>query len=448
MRRADDERHLQQQQPQPIPQIQNRYQRRNFNKPPCTDTKMFANHLAWNRSSKSAECLDHDESADDEIANEMDSFRQNITKINTSMNSGRGMTSKVFVRPPESIYSAAIARAVSPGFEDRDSRFSYVARQPPQAPASASRSKSYCFQQTDHTGASPVVSNATIITASNNQGRTKSIREKFELINDKASRLAMKDSAYNTNSSADDTDLKEPPNGACETSQVSSLINRLKLQHEEELKQRKSSHRLVNSADSANTTSISSSSSSSSCNGNQHQHHHKIIGGVKVFPSLPHERDRQAAEFRRQRLDEIEKSLSKMEKNSYELRQRTRDVTETNSMSIDLNNTTASDNNSQCNVKFTDEIIDLTRRRSRPSSQSPPSTEIPIEIATHRSPTSSFDAQFTHELNQKLKNSLNMIQSKGQYVSNHPTRDTVPEKSPKTNNNFVYYYDNDHFGGY
>jgi hypothetical protein len=162
-----------------------------------------------------------------------------------------------------------------------------------------------------------------------------------------------------------------------------------------------------------------------------------------VFPTLPHEH-RHAAESRRQRLDDIERNLSRIEKNSWEMRQR------------------SSDSNGE-------EVIDLTRQQQQQQQQRQQNdeqstqnsqriqfkstTEIPIEISSRQ-----------REPNIRLKNSVDYVQSKASHVanstnnnnssygrnSNNNNNNNAADKLSNSNNklNYIYYFDNDHFGGY
>lgn len=153
-----------------------------------------------------------------------------------------------------------------------------------------------------------------------------------------------------------------------------------------------------------------------------------------MFPTLPHEH-RHAAESRRARLDEIERNLAQIEKNSWEMRQRS---------------------SNSCN-ETNEEIIDLTRQQQQQQQHTfglSAATEIPIEIMgrQQQQQQQNRDNGGVDNMNQKLKNSVDYIQSKALLMANSLNKDkpNAAEKLSASNNklNYIYYFDNDHFGGY
>ena len=170
----------------------------------------------------------------------------------------------------------------------------------------------------------------------------------------------------------------------------------------------------------------------------------QIVGGVKVFPTLPHEH-RHAAESRRQRLDDIERNLSRIEKNSWEMRQRSSDSNGANEEVIDL--TRQQQQQQQQQRQQNDEQSTQNSQRIQFKS----TTEIPIEISSRQ-----------REPNIRLKNSVDYVQSKASHVANSTNNNNsiygrnsnnnnnATDKLSNSNNklNYIYYFDNDHFGGY
>lgn len=104
-----------------------RYQKRNFKYPIVTDPKLMANHLAWNRSSRSAECLD-------------ESLTIEETLTAAAANSANHLR-------PTAI--SPVARAISPGFALIQQQ---QQSQPQSQPAQPNRSRSYTTTMTQHVG--------------------------------------------------------------------------------------------------------------------------------------------------------------------------------------------------------------------------------------------------------------------------------------------------------
>lgn len=146
----------------------------------------------------------------------------------------------------------------------------------------------------------------------------------------------------------------------------------------------------------------------------------KVVGGVKVFPSLPYDYTR-AAEMRRTRLNEIEQKLKEIERSNLERKQKS----------------------------MTDEIIDLTNKSDSSRKVKMDLNEIlygtgGVGETAHQAATSSSSRAVPIQLNSHEEKN---IQNEG--VQNGIMKKLFSTRVEDKEKNYVYYYDNsDHFGGY
>ncbi|CAF0704118.1 unnamed protein product [Brachionus calyciflorus] len=212
------------------------------------------------------------------------------------------------------------------------------------------------------------------------------------------------DSAYGSchESSKLSEPLPEPKGEVTNLKSQNLVLNRLKQQYEQELEKK-------------SKLSVTS---------------HKIVGGVKVFPTLPQE-FRLNAEMRQKRLAEIESNLNKTH-NEYQFRQKSQ-FNEINSSFKEFKE----DEDDQ-------EIIDLTMNREEinESKLNTSFKEIPIQIMTNK-----IENCETHE----DTNTKSFVQS-FKYDKYVKDSEDVETKLDNFNHiqqaNFIYYYDNEQFAGY
>jgi hypothetical protein len=447
------------------------------------DPRLFSNHLVWNKSKNTAESVDNKYSAPSSItvittSNTDNPVVQPVSPcagfINSSPNNNKtNSRSEIEIK----IQTANIIPNSSPLLPPRPSSSQYDAQ----------------LNKLNQTKAK----------LNNNIKETKSVLLSTSI-----------DSAYNTNTSNEmDTEYEkvtihkektEPATIKCCASNVSqnfekfspffitetkkefdfnsnnnnsnncyqgSIIDRAKLQHEEHQSSKKSTAN-HSSSDFASTTTTS----------------HKVIGGVKVFPSLPHQH-KQAAEMRRQRLNAIEANLVEIENkskiNSADLnlghansQLNLIQTTSSNLASSSTNNheeTTKSSssqiydfNNTSSSYKLLDdvndtEIIDLTKKCKNLEIKTTTSSivkknetietqsqNIQIEILTSDKMTKKdLDMDkylFGDNIHTANNNNNNKLKSTS-IVIESPTH-LNSSKNCNQKANFIYYYDNEHFGGY
>ena len=288
----------------------------------------------------------------------------------------------------------------------------------------------------------------------------------------------LKDSAYNTNSSNEDAEFEKEikirsaftiPNQR-ENHAVSdkheehrqekpfqtngSVINRLKIQHEEVAQQKK--NKVITS-----------------------DFNHKIVGGVKVFPSLPHSSRQAALEARQNRLNAIEASLAELEtrskktelKNSIQKTVTTSTETEFESSSKYQNEYNQSLNFEDVSSETEHEIIDLTRRKEQTNAKCSSSSFFSEQkaISTHEdaslnvisrdidipiqflSTTPLKDQKLPHDKNvhfqQLSTNSSNNVKRAEEFF-NIDNKELKETSNLDQKVNYIYYYDNEQFGGY
>lgn len=140
-----------------------RYQKRNFKYPVITDPRMLANHLAWNRSSRSAECLDESLTIEETAAAAAASVHHQHQHQHHH-------------RPPS--MTPVVARAVSPGFalaqpQQTTTTMSYMPQQTAQ-PCAPCRSRSYtttttAAQQPLSSSSGAIVGDSAYNTQSSNE---------------------------------------------------------------------------------------------------------------------------------------------------------------------------------------------------------------------------------------------------------------------------------------
>jgi len=262
-----------------------------------------------------------------------------------------------------------------------------------------------------------------------------------------------KDSAYNTTSSNEDPDLEKEIKIRSAFSAANlrktantdhyqsefvehtneSVVNRVKMQHEEFAVQKK--NKVITS-----------------------DFNHKIVGGVKVFPSLPHPSRQVAIEARKQRLNAIEASLAELENRS-----KCQDGIKTSTKS-EFDASTKYQTQNEYNLSLSNfddvsetehEIIDLTRRRETLESK-----KIYSEKSTTRENSSHNvirDIPIEFLNTNALKENNSYQHSSKTTTSNEKNIDFFTTDTRKELNdtssldqkvNYIYYYDNEQFGGY
>ena len=292
---------------------------------------------------------------------------------------------------------------------------------------------------------------------------TKALASKYYIDNNKSSTCGeplasishFKDSAYNTNSSNDDPDLEKEIKIRSAFSAANSrntdhfrsesveksnesVINRVKMQHEEFAEQKK--NKVITS-----------------------NFNHKIVGGVKVFPSLPHPNRHAAIEARKQRLNAIEASLAELENRS-KVNEEVKTTTVTKHES-EFDKSTKYQTQNEYNLSINNfeeesetehEIIDLTRRRetleskkiyseksssitSRDNNSLHIIRDIPIEFLS----TNGLKEKSSH---QHSSNSEKNTRSEFYSIDSGKQLNDTSSLDQKVN--YIYYYDNEQFGGY
>ena len=268
-----------------------------------------------------------------------------------------------------------------------------------------------------------------------------------------------KDSAYNTNSSNDDPDLEKEIKIRSAFSAASSrntsstdrfvssestdqstnkidqsngsVVNRVKMQHEEFAEQKK--NKVITS-----------------------NFNHKIVGGVKVFPSLPHPNRHAAIEARKQRLTAIEASLAELENRSKchegvkTTIQKTESEFDQSSKYHTQNEYNLSVNNFEDGTEIEHEIIDLTRRRETLESK-----KVYTEKSTRENNSINISRDIPIEFlsTNSYQHSTKTTTSKNDKNAEFYCIDTRKELNASPSGldqkvNYIYYYDNEQFGGY
>lgn len=366
---------------------------------PVTDPKLVSNHLVWNKAKGTAESVDLKETEFYEV--------KNINPIAKAISPGYPTLSSDYAESVNSYRNLSTSRFKSDYIENKNLA--------PKVPSSLIPELSYDNVR---------------------QHELNSVSAAFGQVTNKFNGK-IRDSGYNTKSSVEEEEIEKPiiyrsaftardkSVDLMDNFKKFSISNQMKMQQEEEEQDRKMCR--INS----NT--------------------HKIVGGVKVFPSLPHE-FRQAAEQRQQRFQEIEKRLE------------------------GFNNNTNNSNGYERNLND-NEIIDLTQCKDLKTERYPPSSsyrEIPIQITQKRNQESpSIGASYLSERNLNIKNSINHMRAKALIPANimHGSNSyRMPEpidrnseanvfqadgkesfcQTDKTQKvNYIYYYDDDdHFFGY
>ena len=249
-----------------------------------------------------------------------------------------------------------------------------------------------------------------------------------------------KESIYNTNSSYDDTEVDIKIRSAFSTrnnstdthhsekrnessQSTSSVINRLRQQHEEVAEQTKQNKL---------TTNFSQ----------------KIIGGVKVFPSLPHPNRQAAIEARQNRLNAIEASLAELESRSHHTETKKSHLDQESAKLQAQNEYDLSINIEDCS-ETEHEIIDLTSKKQhtehlhtqkmQETTTSKIVRNIPIQILSSAN---------QHQTAQTRK-LVHLDEFKSEFRDTRETKTLASEDESKNQKvNYIYYYDSDSFGGY
>jgi hypothetical protein len=265
-----------------------------------------------------------------------------------------------------------------------------------------------------------------------------------------------KDSAYNTTSSNEDPDLEKETKIRSAFSAANSrktantdhyqsefvehtnesVVNRVKMQHEEFAVQKK--NKVITS-----------------------DFNHKIVGGVKVFPSLPHPSRQAAIEARKQRLNAIEASLAELENRS---KCQDEIKTSTKIRESEFDSSTKYQTQNEYNLSLSNfddgsetehEIIDLTRRRetleskkfyseksaTRENSSHNVIRDIPIEFLNTNALKE--NNSYQHSSKTTTSNEKNI-----DFFTTDTKKELNDTSSLDQKVNYIYYYDNEQFGGY
>ena len=181
---------------------------------------------------------------------------------------------------------------------------------------------------------------------------------------------------------------------------------------------------------------------------------HKIVGGVKVFPSLPHPNRHAAIEARKQRLNAIEASLAELENRS-KLNEEVKTTITKHESEFDKstkyqtqNEYNLSINNFEEGSETEHEIIDLTRRRENLESRkifSEKSSSITSRENNSHHIIRDIPIEFLSTNNLKDKSSHQHSSNSEKTTESMSLNDT---SSLDQKVNYIYYYDNEQFGGY
>ncbi len=262
------------------------------------NSKLFANHLVWNNVSKSAECLDDSEPH----ANQ--NVKAVINNINNRQVNNLNSSSSCRI-----VNASKIARAISPGFSLNSNKLNSIlvtdqhilqAKHHQQQQQQQQKQMQNSFENQTARITSSSDNTSSFFKRSNDFN--SNVKQQASLFNSNA----LKDSAYNTNSSTDDGEIER-----CNLFSYKAQNRAQQFEEANELTQ-------VSKASSIAESSIRTQSEHKFEQDEQVEReerkskNHKLVGGVKVFPSLPHQH-RQAAEIRRNRLNAIEANLSELE---------------------------------------------------------------------------------------------------------------------------------------
>jgi hypothetical protein len=303
-----------------------KYQKRVF-KYPAADPKLFANHLVWNNNKKTAEPVDDD---DDER-----------------------MGSNCFKKTDD--FSPITRGGLSPESNDRNCVYSDLADTSVNNLSNNGQQYHHHFYHQNNYG--PTTANdfkniySRVADSAVNKVSQQNGGKQMNKCNDS-------ENNNNNNSSMPSVTLRtsfssrNKPNGNVVINQSSSNFKKDLAENE---------YCLSTSADSCLNEPFCSDNE----RGGEYQHHHnKVVGGVKVFPSMPYDYNyKQAADVRRSRLSEIEQKLAEIEVNN-----NLRKQASINGRPVHLEHSNSSvGTNSK---PSSNEIIDLTNSSSQSNSSS------------------------------------------------------------------------------
>jgi hypothetical protein len=452
------------------------------------DPKMFSNHLVWNNASKSAECLD-------KIALSPQSSMINIIHVNN----------------PD-----PVARALSPGFSiltppPSMRQLKNLASRPPQ-PFGEPRPSSRVEREIKIEYTQPSAAQTEIFMSPNSiiNSRSEVSSTAFghgAQFSHKYS-SSTKDSAYNTTSSNEDAD------GEKVTTFRSSFSNRDKFENKKNAHATTHVENVFKKDERCQTveteTKISNEQSVISRLKQQFEENeenrkakmssnsHKIVGGVKVFPSLPHQHRQAAVEARKSRLNALEASLNELEKRSinkeylspmlprqnnlFSSSRSKFEQSEQHNSSLLTIEDTSSDNDHEIidltkiknmeykrNNNISDKLAcylfkDEYKKEEKTSSSVTKSSEtnIPVKLVSSRSGSYRNNeitkSEFESEFNSKLSTPVGEFSHNSSIVNTNDTssilstdhehqQSTLDKQNQKIN--YIYYFDNnEHFGGY
>ena len=456
------------------------------------DPRLFSNHLVWNKSKNTAESVDNKYSAPSSITVITTSNAENpvvraISPCPGYINSSSPNKNKTNSRSEIEIKiqtANIIPNSSSPLLPPRPSSSQYDAQLNKLNQTKAKLNSN--IKETKSVLLSTSIDSAYNTNTSNEMDsefeKVTIHREKTEPVTNKCcatnvSQTHEKFSPFFITETKKDFEFNNSNNTCCQA----SLIDRVKLQHEDHQSTRKSTVNQQLSSDSTSTTTTS----------------HKVVGGVKVFPSLPHQH-KQAAEMRRQRLNAIEANLVEIE-NKSKINSADLNLGHTNSqfnliqttsnnqasMSSSTSNqeeTTKSSssqiydfNNTSSAYKLLDdvndtEIIDLTKKCKNLEIKTTTSSivkknetietqsqNIQIEILTSDKMTKKDldmdkylfgDNIHTTTITNNSNNSSNNNKLKSSSIVIESPSHLSSSQNCNQKTNFIYYYDNEHFGGY